>query len=87
MLLGRVFDRFVQDSPITVMFRGPLERALAIEQLDALFKDTAERQYQRTLLFSSVVDLMSLVVCKIRPSVRASSRAAGADGRYFAGGL
>ena len=75
MLLGRVFDRFVQDSPITVMFRGALERALAIEQLDALFKDTAERQYQRTLLFSSVVDLMSLVVCKIRPSVRASYQA------------
>ena len=72
MILGGVFERFVEHSPISVMFRGAMERALDMRELDQLFTDTAERQYTRTLLFSSVVDVMSLVVCQIRPSVRAA---------------
>jgi IS4 transposase len=75
MLLKAVFDQFVQDSPISVMFRGVMERALAIDELDQLFTDAAERQYTRKLLFSSVVDLMSLVVCQIRGSVHAAYQA------------
>jgi hypothetical protein len=49
-----------------------MEHALATEQIDALFDKHAERQYTRDLLFSSVVDVMGLVVSKIQPSIHAA---------------
>jgi hypothetical protein len=39
------------------------------------FEKYAVRQYQQDLLFSSLVDLMSTVVCGIHPSVNAAYRA------------
>lgn len=75
MLLGSVFERFVNDSPVSVMMRGTLEHALRPADLDRLFTEAAQQQYTRELLFSSVVDLMSLVVCRIRPSVHAAYQA------------
>jgi hypothetical protein len=75
MILGEVFERFAEQSPITVMFRAALEHALAPPAVDALFEDTAERQYTRSLLFSTVVDLMGTVVANIRPSIHAAFRA------------
>src|ERR1700676_2193018 len=75
MLFKDVFDRFVDETPICVMARGLMERALASQGLDALFEKTAQRQYTRELLFSTVVDLMALVVCRVRPSVNAAYQA------------
>jgi Transposase DDE domain len=75
MLLGPLFDRFVAHSPLSVMARGLLEHALVPAELDALFERTAERQYTRNLLFSTTVDLMSLVVTGIRPTVHAGFQA------------
>src|SRR3954453_6816282 len=75
MVLGQIFERFAQQSPITVMTRAAVEHALAPEAIDALFERTAQRQYTRTLLFSSVVDLMGSVVAKIQPAVNAAYRA------------
>jgi hypothetical protein len=72
MLLDPIFDRFVQRSPVSVMVRGTLEHALPAEALNTLFEQTAERQYTHELLFSSLVDLMSLVVCGIRPHIQAA---------------
>jgi len=72
MILGDVFQRFAQDSPVSVMARGLLENALNPVALDQLFEDLAERQYTEKLLFSSVVDLMSLVVCRIQPAINAA---------------
>src|SRR3954470_21247820 len=72
MLLDDVFELFAHEAPVSVMVRATLENALNPRALDQLFEDTAERQYTRTLLFSSVVDLMSLVVCRIRPSIHAA---------------
>src|SRR4051812_31874428 len=57
------------------MARAALEHALSPQAIDALFDRTAERQYTRTLLFSSVVDLMGTVVAKIQPAVNAAYRA------------
>src|SRR3954465_12249902 len=57
------------------MARAALAPALSPQAIDALFDRTAERQYTRTLLFSSVVDLMGAVVAKIRPAVNAAYRA------------
>jgi hypothetical protein len=73
-MLGNVFERFVEKSPISVMVRGTLERVLGAEQLDAWFDRTAQKQYTRTLLFSTVYDLLSQVVFRIKPSVRAAYR-------------
>jgi hypothetical protein len=75
MVLGEIFERFARQSPITVMARAALEHALAPEAIDALFEQAAQRQYTRTLLFSSVVDLMATVVAKIQPAVNAAYRA------------
>lgn len=75
MLLGAIFERFVQQSPVTVMVRGILERILSKESLDELFEKTAKTGYTRELLFSTLVNLMSVVVCSIRPSVGAVYKA------------
>src|SRR5512135_1341633 len=72
MLCNDVFEQFAREAPVSVMVRGTLENALNPQALDQLFEATAERQYTRTLLFSSIVDLMSTVVCRIRPSVNAA---------------
>lgn len=74
-MLGSIFERFVQHSPVSVMVRGLMERVFAPQQLDALFEATAQVQYTRELLFSSLVDMMSLVVCAVYPSVNAAYRA------------
>lgn len=78
MLLGDVFERFVHDSPLTVMAQGVMENALNPAIVDQLFEDVAEAQYTRKLLFSSVVDLMGLVVCRIKPSINAAYTARAA---------
>jgi IS4 transposase len=62
MLFGGVFERFLKDSPLSVMSRATIEHALSASALDALFDRTAERGYTRELLFSTTVDLMALVV-------------------------
>jgi len=74
MSLSKVFDRFVADSPVSVMFRGLLENVFAAEWLDDLFERHARQQYQRQLLFSTLVDLLSLVVAGMRKSVHAAWR-------------
>ena len=75
MILGDVFERFAQDPPLSVMAQGVLENALSPQAVDQFFEDVAERQYTRKLLFSSVVDLMGLVVCRIRPTICAAYQA------------
>jgi len=73
-MLGKVFARFVEKSPISVMVRGTLERVLGADQLDAWFARTAQKQYTRTVLFSTVYAVLSQVVFRIKPSVRAAYR-------------
>jgi hypothetical protein len=74
-MLSPIFERFIEKSPISVMARGMMERALNPEQLDQWFDKTAEAQYTRDLLFSSVFDIMSQVVCGSRKSVHAAYQA------------
>jgi DDE family transposase len=75
MYLEAVFERFATKSPVTVMSRALMENALAPDVLNSIFAEHAEHQYEKKLLFSSVVDLMGLVVCKIQPAVSAAYRA------------
>jgi hypothetical protein len=72
MMFSDLFERFVQETPETVMARAAMEHALSPQALDTLFGNHAEQQYTRELLFSSVVDLMGVVVAKIRPSIHAA---------------
>jgi hypothetical protein len=43
--------------------------------IDALFREHAQRQYERDLLFSSVVEVMAQVVLPVEPTVLAAYRA------------
>jgi hypothetical protein len=72
MRLGEVFERFIQQAPISVMFRTLLEHTLDPAEIDRLFEENADRQYTREVLFSSIVELMGSVVCGAQPSVRAA---------------
>jgi hypothetical protein len=78
-MLGEVFERFVEKSPISVMVRAALERVLGADRLDQWFERTAKNQYTRELFFSTVYDLMSQVVFRVQPSVRAAYLAQEAD--------
>jgi len=79
MSLGKVFEPFVEQRPICVMARGVLENLFNADKIDALFARTAEVQYTRALLFSSVVDLMGQVVLGVQPSVHAAYQAQAAQ--------
>src|SRR4051812_428241 len=72
MLFSLILDRFAKRAPISVMVRAALEYALDPKAVDSLFRDTAEQQHEKMLLFSSVVDLMGLVVARVQPSLHAA---------------
>jgi IS4 transposase len=74
-MISAIFEQFVEASPISVMVRAIMERIFSADKLDELFEDSAEKQYTRELLFSSVVGVMSLVVSGIHPSVNAAYKA------------
>src|SRR5713101_3058719 len=73
-MLPAAFMPFVEQSPIGVMARAIVERFFEPEHQDALFRETAVEQYERHLLFSSLVDLMQSVVLGVEPSVFAAYR-------------
>jgi len=72
MVFDEVFRPFIEQSPVSVMFRGTLENVLSVERLDRLFEATAQRQYCHELTFSTCARLLSLVVTKVRPSMNAA---------------
>jgi IS4 transposase len=75
MVLSKLFDVFVEQSPVTVMMRATLENVLSAERLDSLFLETAQRQRPSDVFFSLLVDLMGSVVCNVRPSIHAAIQA------------
>jgi hypothetical protein len=75
MILGEIFTRFAEESPISVMVVGMVERVLSAERIDALFEEVSEVQYTRELLFSTVFELLSYAVFGIHPSVHAAYQA------------
>lgn len=72
MLSAATYKRLVQEAPEAVMVRTVLEHALEAEAVNEVFEGSRDDQYTRTLLFSSIVELMSLVVCRVRRSVSAA---------------
>ena len=69
-----VLERFERHAPAGVMARLALEHALPAGWVDAVFEAHRERQYARELLFSTVVELMTLVSLGLRPSLHAAAR-------------
>ena len=72
MIYQEAFELFSEESPVTVMMRGMMENMFSAQRLDRLFGETAVRQYENELLFSTVADLMGLAVTKVRPSIHAA---------------
>jgi hypothetical protein len=54
------------------MHRALMDNIFAPAKLDALFRGAAQIQYERELLFSTMVDLVSQVVCRSSKSVHAA---------------
>jgi IS4 transposase len=75
MVMDSVMDRFAQRAPITVMARLALQRALDPHWIDTLFEQHRQSQYTRELLFSTTVEIMSVVAVGLRPSVHAAAKA------------
>ncbi|HVG57561.1 MAG TPA: IS4 family transposase [Hyalangium sp.] len=71
MVLDEVLKRFANESPVTLMARLTMQRALSPEWMDELFEAKREQQYTRELLFSTEVELMALVALGLRPSLHA----------------
>ncbi|WP_083423589.1 IS4 family transposase [Stigmatella aurantiaca] len=57
------------------MARLVLQRVVSAEWMDSLFEAHRKRQYTRELLFSTVVELMSVVAMGLRPSLHAAAKA------------
>ena len=55
-MLEAIFERFVEQSPVSVMARGLMERVFTPIRMDELFESTAKEQYTRELLFSSNIN-------------------------------
>lgn len=69
MSIHEMLSRFIEQAPVAVMMRSTLEQVFAPATLDAIFAQAAVRQRPSELLFSSVVDLLALVVWRKHDSV------------------
>jgi len=72
MIFGEVFEQFVASCPVCVMFRALMDHMFSPAKLDALFHRVAKKHYERELLFSTLVDLVTQVVTRSSKSVHAA---------------
>ncbi len=69
----------MEKSPVTVIIRALMEVVLASSKLDELFEQTAQTGYTKEILFSTLVKMMSLVVCSVRQSIGSVYKAMSAE--------
>jgi hypothetical protein len=67
-----VIERFSKQAPAAMLFRGLFARVFSKERMDQIFRDHKERQLESPVLFSSLIQLLTPVVCGGKPSVHAS---------------
>lgn len=73
VILKETYERFAKKRPIAVMFRAVLENTFSASEIDRIFAENAEKQrVSEELLFSSVVRLLGLAVCRVKRSVHAA---------------
>jgi hypothetical protein len=73
-LLDEIYSQFETKVPFATIIRIVLQRVLLAWKLDDLFKKTATKQYERNLLFSTLMVLMFEVVMRTSPSIHHSYR-------------
>jgi len=69
-----VLEWFERHAPASVMACLALEHALPAGRVDGVFEAHRQRQYARELMFSTVVELTTLVSLGLRPSLHAAAR-------------
>jgi IS4 transposase len=72
--MEEMLKRFSEQAPVAVMARLSLQRAIGAEWVNQVFEEHSETQYTRELLFSTVVELMSLVALGMRRSLHAAAQ-------------
>ncbi len=72
MMVSAIFKKFMEKTPMSVMARGLTERILNPQILDKWFEGISNLQYTRELLFSSIFEMMSMVVCGVHPSIHSA---------------
>jgi hypothetical protein len=70
--MDEILSRFVDRFPIAVTAHATLERILSDRALNDLFLRNANRQYDRTLAFSTIVKLMTQVTLGTHKSVHSA---------------
>jgi IS4 transposase len=78
-MFDKVVERFLRLSPVTVLSRLAVQRALDPTWLDQVFHQHRDRTYQKDLLFSSVIEVASHVVLGLQPSLHAAYQQASLD--------
>lgn len=71
-LKSPLFQRFAKERPAAVLIQMALSHSLEPQRLNRLFADNAERQYERTLLFSMLTRLTASVVLRKHRSINAA---------------
>jgi hypothetical protein len=71
-MFGEILQVFAEKTPVAVMVHGLLQRFLNPDKINKWFGAISEVQYTRKILFSSVLEIMLQVVCKIRSNVHAA---------------
>ena len=74
LVWSAVLERFERHAPASVMACVALEHALPAGWVDEVFEAHRQQQYSRELLFSTVVELMTLVSLGLRPSLHTAAR-------------
>lgn len=72
--MDAMLKRFSEQAPVAVMARLGMQRAISADWVNQVFEEHSETQYTRELLFSTVVELMSLVALGLRPSLHAAAQ-------------
>ena len=80
-MLPACFAPFLKRVPLAVLARTSLESLFDSQRLDALFQTHSQKQYQRELLFSHLVDLMMAVILGTKTSLRAAYLDQADEGR------
>ncbi len=71
-IFGEAYEKFAVATPVAVMVRDTIEYALSPQIIDGLFEDARQTQYERQLLFSSVLKVFSEVVLGVHKSVHSA---------------
>lgn len=67
-----IFNKFSDKAPISIIFRATLERTINPDFINNLYDRVSQKQYTRKLIFSTIFELMNVVVCNIKPSINAA---------------